>query len=119
MRPPVLRSFLRAARPPETFTLSLHDALPISVLAVLRKLGIAEGDLGAPDVGIHPEYDYRKGQRLIGYRVTRQMTAKVRDLDRLSTVLDSVVAAGADEVQGAQVSASDRAAAEHQALTAA
>src|SRR5688500_19171314 len=74
MRPPVLRSFLRAARPPETFTLSLHDALPISVLAVLRKLGIAEGDLGAPDVGIHPEYDFRKAQRLIGYRVTRQMT---------------------------------------------
>jgi uncharacterized protein YggE len=95
------------------------NARSSSVLAVLRKLGIAEGDLGAPDVGIHPEYDYRKGQRLIGYRVTRQMTAKVRDLDRLSTVLDSVVAAGANEMQGAQMSASDPSAAEHQALTAA
>ena len=95
------------------------NARSSSVLAVLRKLGIAEEDLGAPDVGIHPEYDYRKGQRLIGYRVTRQMTAKVRDLDRLSTVLDSVVAAGANEMQGAQMSASDPSAAEHQALTAA
>ena len=95
------------------------NARSSSVLAVLRKLGIAEGDLGAPDVGIHPEYDYRKGQLLIGYRVTRQMTAKVRDLDRLSTVLDSVVAAGANEMQGAQMSASDPSAAEHRALTAA
>jgi uncharacterized protein YggE len=95
------------------------NARSSSVLAVLRELGIAEGDLGAPDVGIHPEYDYRKGQRLIGYRVTRQMTAKVRDLDRLSTVLDSVVAAGANEMQGAQMSASDPSAAEHEALTAA
>lgn len=95
------------------------NARSSSVLAMLRKLGIAEGDLGAPDVGIHPEYDYRKGQRLIGYRVTRQMTAKVRDLDRLSTVLDSVVAAGANEMQGAQMSASDPSAAEHQALAAA
>ena len=95
------------------------NARSSSVLAVLRKLGIAEGDLGAPDVDIRPEYDYRKGQRLIGYRVTRQMTAKVRDLDRLSTVLDSVVAAGANEMQGAQMSASDPSAAEHQALTAA
>jgi uncharacterized protein YggE len=93
------------------------NARSSSVLAMLRTVGIAEGDLGAPDVGIHPEYDYRKGgQRLIGYRVTRQMTAKVRDLDRLSTVLDSVVAAGANEMHGAQMSASNPSAAEHQAL---
>jgi uncharacterized protein YggE len=89
------------------------------VLASLRELGIAEGDLHAPDVGIHPEYDYRKGQRLTGYRVVRQMTAKVRDLDRLGDVLDWLVSAGANEVQGAQMSASDPSAAEHEALRAA
>jgi uncharacterized protein len=89
------------------------------VLARLRELGIAEGDLNAPDVGIHPEYDYRKGQRLTGYRVVRQMTAKVRDLDRLGDVLDGIVAAGANEVHGAQMSASDPSAAEHDALRAA
>ena len=63
------------------------------VLASLRELGVAEGDLDAPDVSIHPEYDYRKGQRLTGYRVVRQMTAKVRDLDRLGDVLDWLVSA--------------------------
>jgi uncharacterized protein YggE len=89
------------------------------VLASLRELGVAEGDLHAPDVGIHPEYDYRKGQRLTGYRVVRQMTAKVRDLDRLGDVLDWLVSAGANEVQGAQMSASDPSAAEHEALRAA
>jgi uncharacterized protein YggE len=86
------------------------------VLASLRELGVAEGDLHAPDVGIHPEYDYRKGQRLTGYRVVRQMTAKVRALDRLGDVLDWLVSAGANEVQGAQMSASDPSAAEHEAL---
>ena len=90
-----------------------------AVLAALRDLGVADGDLNAPDVGIHPEYDYRKGQRLIGYRVMRQMTAKVRDLDRLGDVLDGLVAAGANEVHGAQMSASDPSAAEHEALAAA
>ena len=65
------------------------------------------------------EYDYRKGQRLTGYRVVRQMTAKVRDLDRLGDVLDGLVAAGANEVHGAQMSASDPSAAEHEALRAA
>ncbi len=95
------------------------NARSSSVLAKLRDLGVKEGDLNAPDVGIHPEYDYRKGQRLTGYRVVRQMTAKVRDLDGLGDVLDGLVAAGANEVHGAQMSAADPSAAEHEALRAA
>jgi uncharacterized protein len=88
-----------------------------SVLAALRDLGVADGDLHAPDVGIHPEYEYRKGgQRLVGYRVARQIGARVRDLDRLGKILDGVVAAGANEVHGAQMTASDPSAAEREAL---
>ena len=90
-----------------------------AVLARLRELGLADADLNAPDVGIQPEYDYRKGQRLIGYRVTRQMTARVRDLDRLGDVLDGLVGAGVNEVHGAQMTAADPSAAEHKALEAA
>ena len=90
-----------------------------AVLAKVRELEIADGDINAPDVGIHPQYDYRKGQRLTGYRVTRQMTVKVRDLDRLGDVLDGVVGAGANEVFGAQMSAADPSAAEHAALASA
>lgn len=90
-----------------------------AVLAALRELGLAETDISAPDVGIQPEYDYRKGQRLVGYRVARNMTARVRDLDRLGPVLDGVIAAGANEVGGAQMTASDPSAAEHVALEAA
>jgi uncharacterized protein YggE len=90
-----------------------------AVLAVLRKQKIADGDINAPDVGIHPQYDYRKGQQMVGYRVSRQVTVKVRDLDRLGEVLDTVVAAGANELFGAQMSAADPSAAEHAALEAA
>ena len=90
-----------------------------AVLASLRDLGIAEADLNAPDVDINPKYDYRKGQRLTGYRVVRRMSARVRDLDRLGSVLDAVVAAGANEVHGAEMTASDPSAADHEALRAA
>lgn len=90
-----------------------------SVLAKLRALGVVDADLASPDVSIHPEYDYRKGQRLIGYRVVRQVTARVRELDHLGEVLDGVVAAGANELHGAQMSAADPSAAEHEALRAA
>ncbi len=91
-----------------------------AVLARLRELGVADADLHAPDVAIHPEYDYRKtGQKLVGYQVTRAVTARVRALDALGDVLDGVVAAGANEVHGAQMAASDPSAAEHEALRAA
>jgi uncharacterized protein len=90
-----------------------------SVLARLRELGVADPDLNAPDVSIHPEYDYRRGERLIGYRVVRQMSARIRDLEALGGVLDGLVAAGANEVGGAHMTASDPSTAEQEALAAA
>jgi len=90
-----------------------------AVLAAVRALGVAEADIDAPDVSIQPQYDYRRGQRLTGYRVSRGMTVKVRNLDGLSEVLDGLVRAGANEVQGAQMMASDPSVAEHAALAAA
>jgi uncharacterized protein YggE len=95
------------------------NARASAVLARLRELGVAVADLNAPDIGVHPEYDHRKGQRPIGYRVARVVTARVRDLDRLGDVLDGAVAAGANEMHGAQMTASDPSAAEHEALRAA
>ena len=89
------------------------------VLARLRELGIADADLNAPDVAVHPEYDYRRGQKLVGYRVSRHMTARVRSLDALGPALDAIVAAGANEVGGAQMTASDPSVSEQQALRAA
>ena len=90
-----------------------------AVLARVRDLGVADGDLRAPDVEIHPEYDYRHGQKLTGYRVVRQMTVRLRDLDRLGELLDAIVAAGANEVHGAEMAASDPSAADHAALVSA
>jgi uncharacterized protein YggE len=95
------------------------NARASTVLARLRELGIAEADLNAPDIRIRPEYESGKRQRPIGYRVARQLTATVRELDRLGDVLDGVVAAGVNEVHGAHMTASDPSAAEHEALRAA
>lgn len=87
-----------------------------SVLERLRQIGVQDTDIQAPDGVIQPEYDYSKGQRLIGYRVARHVTVRVRELARLGEVLDGVVAAGANEVGGTQMSAADPSATEHAAL---
>ena len=90
-----------------------------AILDWVRTHEIAPADVSAQDVSIQPQYDYRRGQRLIGYRVARSIAVTVRDLDRLGEVLDGVVATGANEVHGAQMSVSDPSAAEHRALAAA
>lgn len=96
------------------------NARTSAVLARLRELGVADADLQAPDVEIHPEYDYRRdAQKLVGYRVSRSVTARVRALDTLGDVLDAVAMAGANEVHGARMEASDPSAAEHAALASA
>lgn len=95
------------------------NARSSAVLAAVRESGVGEGDLDAPDVTIEPQYDHRRGQRLTGYRVARNVTARVRDLERLGDVLDGIVKAGANEVHGAQMTASDPSAADHAALAAA
>lgn len=91
-----------------------------SVLARLRELGIADADLQAADVQIHPEYDYRRdGQKLVGYLVSRSVTVSVRSIDRLGDVVSAVSEAGTNEVHGVRMAASDPSAAEHEALAAA
>jgi len=94
------------------------NARTSAVLERLRELGVADADLNAHDVDIKPEYDHRRGgQRLLGYAATRRVTARVRALDGLGSVLDGAMAAGANEVHGAEMAASDPSAAEHQALS--
>lgn len=91
-----------------------------TVLAALRETGVADGDVDAPEVSINPEYDYRRDAlKLIGYHVARSVTVRVRNLDSLADVLDRVVKAGADEVHGTQMTASESAATDHAALRAA
>lgn len=65
----------------------------------LTSNGVAEEDITTADYSIYPEYDYSSNeQRLIGYRVSNTVKAKIRDIDTTGAVIDSAVAAGGDEV---------------------
>jgi uncharacterized protein YggE len=60
-------------------------------------------DIQTASFNVEPVMDYSKdGQppKLRGYRVSNQVVVLVRDLDKLGTVLDDLVSAGANQVQG-------------------
>ena len=65
----------------------------------LTSNGVAEEDITTTDYSIYPEYDYSSNEeRLIGYRVSNTVKAKIRDLDSTGAVLDAATVAGGDDV---------------------
>ena len=89
------------------------------VLAALQGQGVAREDIQTEGLGLHPvrEYDERTRQeRHVGFRAVHRLSVRLQDLQRLGTVLDSVVAAGVTRIDGVQYRLQDEGAARREAL---
>ena len=91
------------------------------VVDAVRKLGIADKDIATANVSLSAVYSYpnNAAPKIRGYQLNNTITITVRDLDKLSDVLDNGVTAGANSVDGISFDVADRAAAEAQAREAA
>lgn len=71
------------------------------VMNDLAKIGIADKDMQT-SYTIYPEYNYTqdRGQELRGYRVSNQVTVKIRDLTKIPEILGLAGKHGANEVNG-------------------
>ena len=68
-----------------------------AVVASLKANDIAENDIRTERFSIYPQYDYTDdGRMLRGYSVNNTVSAKVRELESLSDVIDDAAAAGGD-----------------------
>jgi hypothetical protein len=73
-----------------------------AVLAAIKDTGIAERDIQTSRLSLQPQYDTSKSgtARLTGFQANNQVTVRIRDIDKLATVLDRAIAAGANEMSG-------------------
>jgi uncharacterized protein YggE len=73
-----------------------------AVLAAIKGSGIAERDIQTSRLSLQPQYDPSKTgpARLLGFQVTNQVTVRIRDIDKLPSILDNAIAAGANEMSG-------------------
>ncbi len=70
-----------------------------AVIDALKASGVAEADIQTANYAIWPEYEYTgETQRLVGYRVSNDLTVKIRDLDKAGEILDAATAAGGNDV---------------------
>jgi uncharacterized protein YggE len=92
------------------------------VLAALKALGIDDKDIATSTISLQPVYDYTNNNntpKVRGYQLQNAVTVTVRDLDKVSDVLDDSVVSGATQVNGISFDVADRAASEAKAREAA
>ena len=76
------------------------------VLAALKRAGVAPRDLATSTVGLSPQYRYTDGQppAITGYQATNTISIRFRDVARAGGVLDALVAQGANQIDGPNLS---------------
>lgn len=79
-----------------------------AVVDFLKKQGIDDKDIKTSGYNIYPQYDYTSGRSVLrGYQVSQSIQVKVRDLEKIDTVLDGVVTAGANQINQLQLTIDD------------
>jgi len=64
----------------------------------IKKLGIEDKYIKTADYNIYPEYDYRVGQKIVGYNINITLKIKVKDFDKINQVIDTATSLGANQI---------------------
>ncbi|MTH64659.1 SIMPL domain-containing protein [Paracoccus shanxieyensis] len=88
-----------------------------AVIEALKAEGIEARDIQTSGLNLSPKMQYPDGQapQLVGYTAQNTVNIRVRDLAGLGTVLDKLVATGANEINGISFSREDMNEAQDQA----
>lgn len=76
------------------------------VLAAVRKAGVAPRDLATATVQLQPQYRYVENQAPVvtGYQATNSVSIRFRDVAKSGAILDALVAEGANQIDGPNLS---------------
>lgn len=81
--------------------LAKNNAAMAAVIAALKNAGIGEDDIQTSGFSVSPKYPpYPAAQRIVGYTVSNQVTAQVKNLKNLGGILDTLVQSGSNQING-------------------
>jgi uncharacterized protein YggE len=87
----------------------------VRVIAALKRVGVAQADIQTTDVSLSPRTN-DNGDEIVGYTASNTVTATVSKIGDAGDVVDAAVGAGANQVSGPNLLASDQDAAYRNAL---
>ncbi|MEP7224643.1 MAG: SIMPL domain-containing protein, partial [Actinomycetota bacterium] len=77
------------------------------VIAALKKAGVARADIQTSDVSLSPRMN-DTADAIVGYTASNTVTATVRKIGDAGDIVDAAVGAGANQVYGPNLLASDQ-----------
>lgn len=94
-----------------------NEATIKAIMEALAGLGIAQEDIQTSNYSLYAEQRYgdQGAEGISGYRVSNQVSVTIRDIARVSEVLEEVINAGANNIYGVEFILSETAALESQA----
>jgi len=77
-----------------------------ATIAALKRAGIADRDIQTQSISLQPQYRYGDNQPpvLTGYQASNRVAVRLRDIGRAGGVIDALVAAGANQIEGPTLS---------------
>lgn len=101
--------------------MALNSDLMRRVFTVLAENQIPEQDVSTSSINLSPRYDYEsrvKGQpRLVGYQASNQITITTMDLNKTGPLIDAIIGAGVNRINGINFIVSEPETAQAQART--
>jgi uncharacterized protein YggE len=73
-----------------------------ATIATLKKAGIADRDIQTSAINLSPQYKYADNQPpvITGYQASNRISVRFRDIRKAGGILDALVAAGANQIDG-------------------
>ena len=98
----IISAGVQTLQPTATAAIEENAARMERVRAALKRAGIEDRDIQTSSINLNPEYHYDQNRppRLTGYRATNTVNVKFRDLKRTGAILDALVAEGANQING-------------------
>ena len=77
-----------------------------AVLSALKRAGIQPRDIATANVSLQPQYRYEdnKPPVITGYQATNNVSIRFRDIAKSGAILDALVAQGANQIEGPNLS---------------
>lgn len=101
-----IRAGVVTQAPTAAGALSANATAMDKVLAALRRAGVQPRDLATASVQLSPQYRYGDNQPPVvtGYQATNSVSVRFRDVARSGDILDALVAQGANQIDGPNLS---------------
>lgn len=82
--------------------MSSNASAMAQVVAALRKAGVTDRDMATSQIALSPQYRYAENRPPVvtGYQATNSVTVRFREIAKSGAILDALVAAGANQING-------------------